>query len=117
MNSDHELTTLRAELDRIDDFLQAALADRIDCCVRIADYKSRHDVPMMQPHRIGVVQSRAAVFAAAHGIDTDFIRRFYDLIIAETCRVEDLIIRSAPVDRGHHDDPTGSHADSAHRQL
>jgi 4-amino-4-deoxychorismate mutase len=87
-----ELTDLRAELDRVDAELLARLAERIDCCVRIAQVKRLHGVPMMQPHRIGVVQERAAAFAALHGIDPDFMRRFYDLIIAETCRVEDLVI-------------------------
>ena len=98
MKDDDELTALRAELDLIDDRLQAALADRFRCCVRIADFKSRSGVPMMQPHRIDVVQERAAVFAAANDIDNDFIRRLYELVIGETCRVEDLVIQAARVD-------------------
>ena len=47
---------------------------------------------MMQPHRIGVVQQRAARFAAANGLDLAFMQQLYDLIIGETCRIEDLII-------------------------
>jgi chorismate mutase len=51
---------------------------------------------MMQPHRIGVVKERAANFGEQHGIDQEFLGRLYDLIIAETCRVENLVI-DAPV--------------------
>ncbi|TDB78576.1 chorismate mutase family protein [Micromonospora sp. KC723] len=87
-----ELERLRAELDRIDAELLDRLQARIACCVRIGHVKRAHAVPMMQPHRIGIVQERAAAFADRHGIDREFMRRLYDLIIAETCRIEDMVI-------------------------
>ena len=86
------LETLRAELDRIDAQFLAALGARVDVCRSIALYKREHGVPMMQPFRIGVVQQRAARFAAANGLDLTFMKQLYDLIIGETCRIEDLII-------------------------
>jgi chorismate mutase-like protein len=90
-----DLERLRAQLDGLDQVLLNTVRDRIRCCVRIADVKRRHDVPMMQPHRIGIVQQRAASYAAEHGIDAKFLHRLYDLIIGETCRVEELIIAAA----------------------
>jgi chorismate mutase-like protein len=87
-----ELERLRAQLDALDQVLLDTVRDRIRCCVRIADVKRRHHVPMMQPHRIALVQQRAASYAAEHGIDAEFLRRLYDLIVEETCRVEDLVI-------------------------
>jgi chorismate mutase-like protein len=87
-----DLERLRAQLDALDQVLLDTVRDRIRCCVRIADVKRRHGVPMMQPHRIALVQERAAAFAAEHGVDADFLNRLYDLIIDETCRVEDLVI-------------------------
>ena len=86
------LEMLRAELDRIDAEFLAALGARVAVCRDIAFYKRKHGVPMMQPHRIGVVQQRAARFAEANGLDLTFMKRMYDLIIGETCRIEDLII-------------------------
>ncbi|MEU6084103.1 peptide chain release factor N(5)-glutamine methyltransferase [Streptomyces sp. NPDC047108] len=86
------LAVLRGELDAIDDQLLETLRARVEVCVRIAEHKREHDVPMMQPHRIGLVQERAALFGADHGIDGTFLRRLYELIIEETCRVEDLVI-------------------------
>ena len=86
------LEMLRADLDRIDVEFLAALGARVDVCRSIAYYKREHAVPMMQPHRIGVVQQRAARFAAANGLDLAFMQQLYDLIIGETCRIEDLII-------------------------
>jgi chorismate mutase len=90
-----DLERLRAELDALDQILLDAVRDRIRCCVRIADVKRRHGVPMMQPHRIAIVQQRAASYAAEHGIDAKFLLRLYALIIDETCRVEDLAIAEA----------------------
>ena len=92
MRHQDTLEMLRAELDRIDVEFLASLGARVAVCRSIAHYKRDHGVPMMQPHRIGVVQQRAAQFADATGLDRTFMKQLYDLIIAETCRIEDLII-------------------------
>ncbi|TCO62743.1 chorismate mutase family protein [Actinocrispum wychmicini] len=86
------LTELREELDGIDGRLLDIIRQRIECCVRIAHHKREHNVPMMQPHRIGIVQNRAAEYGSVHGIDQDFLRRLYTVIVDETCRVEDIVI-------------------------
>jgi 4-amino-4-deoxychorismate mutase len=88
----HDLDRLRAQLDALDQVLLDTVRDRIRCCVRIADVKRRDGVPMMQPHRIAIVQRRAAAYAAEHGIDAGFLHRLYDLVIEETCRVEDRVM-------------------------
>ncbi|MDT8912419.1 chorismate mutase family protein [Amycolatopsis sp. PS_44_ISF1] len=92
------LARLRDELDRIDLRFLAAVRDRIECCVRIADHKREHAVPMMQPHRIDAVQRRAAEFGAENGVSEAFLSRLYDLMIEETCRVETLVIEQGSPD-------------------
>jgi chorismate mutase len=87
-----ELERLRAQLDGLDQALLDIVRDRIRCCVRIAEVKRHHSVPMMQPHRIAIVHERAAAYAAAHGLDAEFLHRLYDQIIDETCRVESVVI-------------------------
>lgn len=86
------LRTLRDELDGLDRTLLETIRRRLDCCCRIGLHKRDHSIPMMQPHRIGVVQERAAAFATEHGVSPVFLRALYELIIAETCRLEDEII-------------------------
>jgi chorismate mutase len=88
------LQTLRDELDVIDQRLLETLRERLACCGRIGYHKKLHGVPMMQPQRIGVVQRRAAAYATLHGLNAEFLRRLYELIIEETCRLEDEIIGS-----------------------
>ncbi|MFJ6610271.1 chorismate mutase family protein [Streptomyces sp. NPDC091289] len=90
--SEATIEDLRAQLDAIDERLLQELRNRIELCVEIGHFKRERNVPMMQPHRIGIVQARAARFGDQHGIDQEFLRRLYELIIEETCRVEDLII-------------------------
>jgi len=87
------LEELRARLGDIDESLLDQLRQRIECCMQIARVKKAYGVPMMQPHRIGVAQDRAAQYGEEHGIDQEFLRRLYDVIIEETCRVEELVMR------------------------
>lgn len=94
------LDALRAELDGIDRQLLEAIRERLDCCCRIGHYKKLHAVPMLQPHRVGIVQRRAEEFAATHGLSAEFLRGLYKRIIEETCRLEDEIIASPPAPRG-----------------
>ncbi len=91
-HADTILQSLRAELDGLDRSLLETLRQRLDCCCRIGLHKRDHAIPMMQPHRIGVVQERAATFAAEHGMNPEFLRTLYELVITETCRLEDEII-------------------------
>lgn len=84
-----ELHVLRERLDAVDAELLETVRERLEICLRIGEYKRVHGVPMMQPQRIAAVQDRAARFAGEHGIDPAFLRRLYDLVIAETCRLED----------------------------
>ncbi|KUL35396.1 4-amino-4-deoxychorismate mutase [Streptomyces sp. NRRL F-4489] len=93
---EQQLAALRAELDALDEQLLDVVRRRVEVCVRIAHHKSAHGVPMMQPHRIGVVHERAARYGERHGVDREFLRRLYDLIIEETCRVEDLVMGNTP---------------------
>ncbi|KAA9005471.1 chorismate mutase family protein [Paenibacillus spiritus] len=92
MVEDHTLEALRGELDKIDVQLLNTIKARLDCCVQIALHKREHHIPMMQPNRIHFVHERAAQFAEASHIRADFLRQLYELIISETCRVEDIII-------------------------
>ena len=91
-NADAVLETLRARLDGIDEELLDRVRRRFECCVDIAHYKREHGVPMMQPDRVRRVHDRAARYGAVHGIDEVFLRRLYQLIVDEACRVEDVVI-------------------------
>ena len=95
MTERHSLGRLREELDQLDQNLLDTVRRRIECGVRIAEYKSANEVPMMQPGRVTLVKERAARYGAEHGVDPGFLVELYGLIVDEMCRVEDLVIAQA----------------------
>ncbi|MFE8599258.1 chorismate mutase [Archangium violaceum] len=88
----HPLAGLREQLDAIDVTLVETLARRLQLCGEIALRKREHDIPMMQQGRVEFVKQRCAEMGAARGLDPDFVRRLYTLIIDEACRLEELLI-------------------------
>lgn len=85
---DHLLMEHRRRLDALDADLLELLCRRLDLCVEIARVKASHEIPMMQPGRVGVVLERARQFATDHGMSPAYTEGLYTAIIAETCRVE-----------------------------
>ncbi|AKE90171.1 MULTISPECIES: chorismate mutase [Rhodococcus] len=89
---DRLLDGLRTELDRVDARLLDDVRDRLRICARIAHLKQRHAIPMLQPGRMQVVHDRAETYAHRNAMSPEFLHSLYALLIAEACRVEDLII-------------------------
>lgn len=82
----------RRRLDQIDNALLELLGRRIEIGRLVAEYKRDNDVPVMQPSRVEQVLDRVAADAIAHGLEPEFVRSLYRLIIDEMCRVEDEIV-------------------------
>jgi chorismate mutase len=97
-SAEARLQTLRVELDRIDQRLLNLIRERLDCCARIGMLKKHAAIPMMQPQRVGLVHARAEEYGRRNGINTLFLRQIYDVMIQETCRLEDAIIQGTGTD-------------------
>lgn len=89
---DEVLAGFRRQIDGIDEEIVDALARRLGLCMRVAEFKRQHEIPMMQPHRVEEVKRRAAQLGAHHGLAESFMFDLYSLIIDHACRVEDEII-------------------------
>jgi len=92
------LASFRERIDRVDERLLDALAERVAICREVAEHKREQGIPMMQPERVAAVEARWAELAGERGLDADFGRALAREVIAEGCRVEDEII-GAPADR------------------
>lgn len=88
------LEILRDDIDQLDAQLIEILGRRFEVCRKVALYKRITGTPMMQSSRVQFVKDRAALHGASCNLDVVFISKLYDLLIAEACRLEDIIIES-----------------------
>lgn len=86
------LDAFREQIDRIDERLLSALAERAAVCREVAEHKRAQGIPMMQPDRVAIVADRWAELARARGLDEAFARRLCKAVVDESCRLEDELI-------------------------
>lgn len=90
--SDNGLEPFRRCLDEIDDQVAKLLGERLQICREVAVYKSEHEIPMMQPHRVKAVRERYLARGAEVDLPEDFTSDLFELLIATTCRLEDELM-------------------------
>ena len=83
-----DLSHFRARIDRIDDQIVDLLAQRFAIGREVAEFKLRHDIPVVLPERITQVKQRCAERGAHQGLDSSFLLALYDRIIERTCDIE-----------------------------
>ena len=90
--SDNGLEPFRRRLDEIDDQVAKLLGERLQICREVAAYKSEHEIPMMQPHRVKAVRERYLARGAEVDLPEDFTSDLFELLIATTCKLEDELM-------------------------
>lgn len=88
-----ELEEYRQQIDTLDTKIISLLANRIEICKKVANYKKKQNIPMMQPDRVNQVIERCVRLGTQLNLSGTVIENIYRLIIAETCRIEDGIIQ------------------------
>ncbi|MDY7065941.1 hypothetical protein PsexTeo8_23950 [Pseudomonas extremaustralis] len=83
----------RDQLDRINNHLVDLLCERMNVCMAIAELKAVHDIPMMQPQRIIQVMNQLKIKSMRVGLNPDYVKSIFKLIIKETCIQEDHLIQ------------------------
>jgi methylmalonyl-CoA epimerase len=89
------LASFRERIDRVDEQLLSALAERTAICREVAEHKREQGIPMMQPERVAAVEARWAELAAERGLDEDFARSLARAVVAESCRIEGTMMSAA----------------------
>ncbi|MGN6275822.1 MAG: chorismate mutase [Solirubrobacterales bacterium] len=90
--SDNGLEPFRRRLDEIDDQVAKLLGERLQICREVAVYKSEHEIPMMQPHRVKAVRERYLARGAEVDLPEEFTSDLFELLIATTCKLEDELM-------------------------
>jgi chorismate mutase len=89
----NQLDQFRQEIDTLDTQIIEALGKRFEVCRKVAHFKKLENIPMMQSRRIEEVKQRRQELGVKCSMDADFMLDLYSLIIEESCRVEDAIIK------------------------
>jgi len=85
------LKPFRVQIDALDDKIVALLGKRFDIVRQVADIKAKNDLPSYLSDRVVEVRERNAATGKKHGVDPDFMRMLYSLIIYQSCATEDMI--------------------------
>jgi 4-amino-4-deoxychorismate mutase len=86
------LEPFRLRLDELDEQIAGLLGKRFQVCREVAEYKSEHDIPMMQPDRVAQVRARYLARGAEVELPEQFTAELFELLIAATCRMEDELM-------------------------
>lgn len=79
-----ELSSLRAEIDRLDHELVTLLAKRRDVVRRVAAVKQQHALPAVDPAREAAMKARLAEKARKEGVPEELVLRVMDAILDES---------------------------------
>lgn len=82
----------RDKIDAIDNELLALLGKRFEIVRTVAGIKGEHGIDPILPDRVEEVKARCAKIGETHGLDPQFIRDLYTVIIDHACSLEDNMI-------------------------
>jgi chorismate mutase-like protein len=85
------LKPFRGRIDALDDRIMALLAKRFGIVRAVGELKAAHNFPSYISDRVVEVRERNAATGRKYGIDPDFVRMLYSLIIYQSCAEEDII--------------------------
>jgi len=98
------LDPLRREIDAVDDRIVELLAVRQSIVRRVAAVKHANDIPVVLGDRIGEVKDRNAAHGVGEGLDPDYVRRVFEVIIDEACALERRMGAAGPGQGGEKTD-------------
>ncbi|MCB1555790.1 MAG: chorismate mutase [Alphaproteobacteria bacterium] len=86
------LNPYRERIDALDDQIIALLAARYDVIREVGHFKAARGISPILPDRVVAVRERAVQTGAERGLDPDFVRRLYTLMIDHAHDIEKSII-------------------------
>ena len=89
-----KLIELRARVDYADDELMQSLITRSRLVQEIGQHKKEHDITILQLKRWEEVLERQMSHAQSSGLDPNFIKQLYELIHAESIRIQHKILNT-----------------------
>ena len=83
-----ELSSLRAEIDQLDEQLWEIIAQRVDVAREIGEWKHAHGEAIIQPERYQQVLQHCLEQGKQHGLSEQLVREVMEALHKESVRVE-----------------------------
>ncbi len=99
-NTPPELEAFRQQIDEYDRELIAALARRFGVVREVGAFKIGEQMEAIQPARAQAVKDAAVRMGQEQGLDPDFMRRLYEVLIDYAHDIEHEILETATQDEG-----------------
>ena len=88
------LEDARAKLDGLDSEIIDILARRYSIIKEIGEFKKKNQIPVMQHDRVKEILNRCTERGISYGLSEEFIKKIFSLIIEESCRIEEDILKT-----------------------
>ena len=88
------LTTLREQINQVDDELMALLGQRMKLSDKIGQYKKDNDITILQTNRWNDILERAFQKGEALGLTKEFIIKYFDAVHLESIHHQNKIMNS-----------------------
>lgn len=85
----------RQKIDKIDVQLMKLLGERFGVVRDVAKVKIKHDIPAFLGGRVNEVRNNAVARGKKHGVDPDFVRTLYTMLIYQSCAEEEVLKHEA----------------------
>lgn len=87
-----KLKSIREQIDRIDNIIITALAERMAFMNGIGEHKRTKRIPVYQPEREQTIINRLIEIGEKHNLRAEFIEELFSLIFDEAKRIQYEII-------------------------
>jgi chorismate mutase len=88
------LTTLREQINQVDDELMTLLGQRMKLSDKIGQYKKDNDITILQTNRWNEILERAFQKGEMLGLSKEFITRYFDAVHLESIQHQNKIMNS-----------------------
>ena len=88
------LTTLREQINQVDDELLTLLGQRMQLSDKIGEYKKNNDIIILQTNRWNEILERAFQKGELLGLSKEFITRYFDAVHLESIQHQNKIMNS-----------------------
>ena len=87
-----DLTSMRKEIDALDDRLMETVIQRMKVCRQVGEYKKEHSMPALQSARFQEILDKRCAQGESEGLDGEFVKKMYELIHDESVRQQNIIL-------------------------